>query len=101
MEGLTLGGTRFQREVPSGDDCVRIYRFRSADPACRYIDAIWCPTSNQQQVEDFTLDVATSSPVTLVTLQPNSPTGHETKLPPNNGRVTLTVTERPAFVAVP
>jgi len=93
-----LGKTRFEREIPSGDDCVRIYRFRSADPACRYVDAVWCPTSNQEQVKDFPLNVATSSPATLVTLQPDSPTGQQTKLTPNHGCVTLTVTERPAFV---
>jgi hypothetical protein len=95
-----LGQTHFEREVPSGDERVRIYRFRSAEPACRYVDVVWCLTSSQQQVEDFSFDVATSSPATLVSLRPNSTTGQEAQLAPKNGRITLTVTERPAFVRV-
>jgi len=96
-----LGKTRFQREIPSGHDRVRIYRFRSADPACRYVDALWCPTSNQQQVENFPVNVATSSPVTLIAFVPDSPTGQRTQLTPDNDRVVIAVSERPVFVLVP
>jgi hypothetical protein len=96
-----LGKTRFEREVPSGNERVRVFRFRSVDSACRYVDVLWCPTSDQSQVRRYSLDVGTADRVTLVTLGPDSVTGHTRQLTPRYGYVDIDVSERPVFVVVP
>jgi len=96
-----LRGTRFESEVPSGDGRVRIYQFRSDDAPPRRVYAIWCPTSGQTQVNGFSLDVPNASVATLITLEPRSATGQKTPMAVENGKVTVNVSERPIFVAVP
>lgn len=97
----TLHATRFESEVPSGDARVRIYRFRSDDASPRRVYAVWCPTSDQTQVNGFVLDVPNASAVTLISLEPQSATGREMPLVVEKGKVMIDVTERPVFVAVP
>ncbi len=96
-----LRGTRFESEVPSGDASVRIYQFRSDDAPSRRIYAVWCPTSSQAQVGGFSLSVPNASAATLITLEPQSTMGQKTPLTIGNGKVTIDVSERPIFIAVP
>ena len=96
-----LRGTRFESEVPSGDARVRTYQFRSDDAPPRRVYAIWCLTSSQAQVNGFSLDIPSASTATLITLRPQSETGQKTPLPVEKGKITVDVTERPIFVAVP
>ncbi len=93
-----LAGTRFDREIPSGDERVRIYRFRS-DDASRSVYAVWCPTSNQEEVKGFPLPLSEATTAALITLQPDSTTGQRTELHFDNNRIAIDVGERPVFVA--
>jgi hypothetical protein len=52
-------------------------------------------------VNGFSLDIPNASTATLTALQPQSPTGRKTPLAVDNGKVTLDVSERSVFVAVP
>ena len=96
-----LHGTRFESDVPSGDVRVRVYRFRSDGAPPRHVYAVWCPTSNQTQVNGFSLDVPSTSAVTLINLEPQSATGQVRPTPVENGKVAVDVSERPVFVAMP
>jgi hypothetical protein len=96
-----LRGTRFESEVASSDARVRIYQFRCDDSPPRRVYAVWCPTSSQAQVNGLSLDIANASAATLITLEPGSATGQAKPVPVANGKVTLDVTEQPAFVVVP
>jgi hypothetical protein len=96
-----LRGTRFDCDVPSGDDRVRIYRFCSEYASPRRVYAVWCPTGDQAQVNGFSLDLPNASAATVITLEPQSTTGQKTPVPVENGKITVSVTERPIFVAVP
>ncbi|HON92757.1 MAG TPA: hypothetical protein PKZ07_14415 [Sedimentisphaerales bacterium] len=93
-----LRGTRFESEVPSGDANVRIYRFRSEAPPSREVYAVWCPTSNATEVRDFSLELPNAITAAMTTLDPQNPTGKSTPLTIADGKVTLTVSESPAFV---
>ncbi len=93
-----LAGTRFDRQIESGDARVRIYRFRSDDPSPRYVYAIWCPTANQEEVQGFSLSLPEAVAATLIALQPDSTTGQKTELHFDNRRIEIDVTERPAFI---
>jgi len=95
-----LKGTRFESEVPSGREDVRIYRFRSDDPPAREVRVVWCPTSEQIAVPSFSLRVPGGSTATLVTLEPDSTTGRQVPLPVKDGRITIDVSERPIFVVI-
>ncbi len=96
-----LRGTRFECEVPSGDARVRIYQFRSDDASGRRVYAVWCPTSDQTQVSGFVLDAPNASAVTVTCLEPQSTSGKTSFVAVEHGKVTVDVSERPVFVAVP
>jgi hypothetical protein len=96
-----LQGTRFESEVPSGEAQVRIYQFRSDGTPPRRVYAVWCPTSRQAEVRDYSLEVSGATAATLTTLEPQSTTGQTKPLTVAEGWITLDVTERPVFVAVP
>jgi len=93
-----LSGTRFDREIDAGHDRVRIYRFKSDDMKPRTVYAVWCPTTNQEEVEDYALALPNAAQATLITLQPDSTTGKGTELLFDNHQITIDVTERPIFV---
>ncbi|MBN1510350.1 MAG: hypothetical protein JW955_26110 [Sedimentisphaerales bacterium] len=96
-----LQGTRFASKVPSDDARVRVYRFCSDDEPPRRVYVVWCPTSSGARVNGFTLAVENASTATCITLEPQSTTGKRALLPVQEGRVTVDVSERPIFVAVP
>ncbi|HSW02419.1 MAG TPA: hypothetical protein VLI39_19805 [Sedimentisphaerales bacterium] len=96
-----LRGTRFESEVPSGDAKVRIYRFRSGGHPSRdvyAVYAVWCPTSNATEVRDFSLELPNATTAALTTLDPQNPTGKSMPSTIAAGKVTLAVSESPAFV---
>jgi len=93
-----LTGTRFDREIPTGDTRIRIYRFRSDKAPQRQVYAVWCPTSTASEVNGFSLPLPDASAVTVVTLQPESTTGRETPLSTDQDHVTIDVSERPVFI---
>jgi hypothetical protein len=96
-----LRRTRFDSEVPSGAANVRIYLFRSDDATPHRAYVLWCPTSGQARVDGFSLAVPNASAATLTTLEPTSATGRQMPLAVTNGKITVDVSERPAFVTVP
>lgn len=92
-----LSGTRFDREIDSGDERVRIYRFRTDDTSPS-VYAIWCPTANQEEVRGFSLPLPDATGAMLLTLQPDSIMGQETQLHFDNSRIVIDISERPVFV---
>jgi len=93
-----LRGTRFESEIPSGNTDVRVYRFRSADQPVRDVYAVWCPTSDSTEIKDFSLGLANATAATLTTLTPQNSAGQSIPLTVENGKVTLSISERPVFV---
>ncbi len=95
-----LSGTRFDREIDSGDERVRIYRFR-CDDGSKSVYAIWCPTSHQEEVQAFSLPLPGATTATRIALERGSATGRSTELHVDNHRIEIDVTERPVFVVTP
>ncbi len=93
-----LAGTRFEAEIPTARDDVRIYRFRSAAKPGRRVDVIWCPTSEDREVEAFSYAPEAPGQATLIALADASAEGVSSKLTPTDGRVTLKVSESPVFL---
>lgn len=96
-----LRGTRFDSEIASGAANVRVYRFRSVDRPLRDVYAVWCPTSDSTEIEDFSLALPDVLTATLIALGPESPTGQAIPLAVKDGQVSLHVSGRPFFVTVP
>jgi len=92
-----LEGTRFEAEIPSGRAEVRIYRFRPAGKTARYVDAIWCPTSEAKELVNFGYKVDAKTG-TLLRLADGTVESRSSLLTLKDGEVTLTVTESPAFL---
>ncbi len=107
----------YQRELVSGNDDVWIYEY--ADKDGNYGYALWCPTSNGTKVADYKLYVGdTDKKVTLISnnfedhravtteygqvLEPHTYTinGDDTTLVPNNGYVSVNVSENPVYVII-
>ncbi len=93
-----LDGTRFEKEIPSGRDDVRIYRFRQFPAAFSYVDVLWCPTSEGKVVGDFRHSVENGASVSLIQLRDDSQQENATKLAVGDGKVSLEVRECPVFL---
>ncbi|RMG27945.1 MAG: hypothetical protein D6730_06160 [Bacteroidetes bacterium] len=91
-----LTGMRYTGEIPSGNPNVWIYEF-THDTNGSKAYAVWCPTSNGTQVQNFSLPVNANS-ATLVRLVEGNINGEETPLQINSGSVRIDVSERPVFV---
>lgn len=96
----TLSGTRFVREVPSGNALVRVYQFRHKGKN-RDVFAVWCPTSNQTGVKNFPLPVGSpDKKVSVVTLVSGKTEGRPAPLAIQDNKVSVSVSETPVFVVV-
>jgi regulation of enolase protein 1 (concanavalin A-like superfamily) len=92
-----LGRYTYAGEVNTGNANVKAYKFSEGGVVKGY--AVWCPTSNNTTVSNYQLTLDGSpTTATLVQLVTNSVNGTETNLPIAAGKVTLNVSERPAFV---
>ena len=94
-----LRGTRFDREIPSAHEDVRIYRFRSDAVPRREIYALWCPTSEGTSVPGFVLQVPEADEARLVMLEPNREAGRSISVGIEQGAMTVDVSERPVLLA--
>ncbi|MBI1373547.1 MAG: hypothetical protein GC159_12530 [Phycisphaera sp.] len=94
-----LTGARFDAEVDTGRDDVRVYRFVADD---RVVYAVWRPTSDAGSVPDYVtpITVADGRKATLTELTNGKADGVSRDAEVHGGRVTLTVTERPVFITV-
>ncbi len=107
----------FQRELVSGNENVWIYEY--ADEEGNYGYALWCPTSNGTKVNDYKLYVGnTGKDVTLISnnfedhravttqygqvIKEHTYTinGDDTNLIPENGYVSVDVSENPIYVII-
>lgn len=96
--GKILAGTRFEAEIPSGRDDVRIYRFRQFPAAWSYVDVLWCPTSEGKVVGDFRQAVERGAKMSLARLSDDSPERNADELAVVDGKVTLAISECPVFL---
>jgi hypothetical protein len=96
----TLTGTRFVKEIASGNPSVRVYQFRHQTQD-KDVYAVWCSTSSQTRVEHFPLVLGNSAKnVSLVRLVSGETAGQSAPLALVDGKVSVSVTERPVFVVV-
>ncbi len=95
-----LKGLYFEAEQDSGNDDVRIYRFKDGNGVTKAY-AVWCPTTDQVEVNGYSLALqGTPNTAHLIELQEGDPDGIKTQLNINSGSVTLDVSERPVFVMI-
>lgn len=95
-----LKGLYFEAEQDSGNEDVRIYRFKDANGVTKAY-AVWCPTTNQVEVNSYTLELnGTPNTAHLIELQEGDPDGIKTQLSINGGNVSVDVSERPVFVMI-
>ncbi|MCK5923921.1 MAG: hypothetical protein KAG66_23505, partial [Methylococcales bacterium] len=93
-----LAGTYFQKEIPSGNDLVQIYRFAS-DNNQRTVDVIWCASSEQAEVKGFQVSAPErSSTCQLIRLHAGKERGQKAELPITEGKVRIDVSEQPLFL---
>ena len=90
-----ISDTRFDCEIESGNENVKIFRYVTKDGAYKY--AIWCPTSNSTTVEGYKLKVGHGDYI-LAQLAFERYNGLRTDLVEEDGYVTIDVSEMPVFV---
>jgi hypothetical protein len=93
----TLGDYTFVDEINSGSDDVWIYKYQNADGKTAY--AVWCPTMDGTEVEDFELKIDGSS-ATLIQAVDLDTDGVSSELTVSNGTVKIHVSENPVYVMV-
>lgn len=90
-----ISDTRFDCELDSGNENVKIFRYVTKDGAYKY--AVWCPTSNSTTVEGYKLKVGHGDYI-LAQLAFERYNGLRTDLVEEDGYVTIDVSEMPVFV---
>lgn len=98
-----LAGTRFDREIASGNPLVRIYAFRGIEDPARQVYALWCPTAADKAVSGYALAVPAGDSFALAAL-PSGATASDTletrsPLAAAASQVRVDVSERPVFVS--
>lgn len=91
-----LSGMRFAGEAPSGSPKVRVLRFASDAGKTAFV--VWCPTSDDSRVANFSLSVGRAAKATRVTLENGQTSGMAAPLAVQKGAVTLEASEKPAIV---
>lgn len=95
-----LAGMHFDSEISSGNSLVKIYKFMN-ETAAESVYALWCPTSNQTNVQGYNLQLSPNETnALLVELQEGNINGVESILTVNSGTASVDVSETPLFVAV-
>ena len=92
-----LGDYTFVNEIDSGSDDVWIYQYKNADGKTAY--AVWCPTMDGTEVENFELKINGSS-ATLIEAVDLDTDGVSSELTVSNGAVKIHVSENPVYVMV-
>ena len=92
----TLKDYTFTEIVNSGNANVWIYKFTDSNNQIAY--AVWCPTSNNTVVSNYSFPVGAATTATYVTLQNNSRTGATANLTASNGSVSIRVSEVPSYL---
>jgi hypothetical protein len=92
-----LKGLRFESEITSGHDSVNIYKFTSTSCSTN-VYAVWCTSSSNKIIGDFTLDIGPSAAARMSVPQYGMPDGYQSVLEIQNNTVTFRVTERPVFI---
>ena len=96
-----LTGMRFDKEVPSGNDKVLVYKFKHATNPKLKAYAVWCKTSNDEKVSDFLLKLeADETKAQRIDLIDKAPEGKATDLTVQSKSLTLSVSEKPVLVIV-
>ena len=93
-----MSGFHFYQELASGHQDINLYEFRN-EANDSSVFAVWCKTSTNQIVNNFTFNVGTNA-YQVVTVTPDSisKTGIKDTLTLNDDSVSLTVSEMPVFV---
>ncbi len=92
-----LGDYTFVDEMQSGSDDIWIYKYQNDDGKTAY--AVWCPTMDGTEVEDFELKIDGSS-ATLIQAVDLDTDGVSSDLTVSNGTVKIHVSENPVYVMV-
>jgi len=92
-----LKGLRFDSEIASGLDSVNVYKFISTS-CFTTVYAVWCTSSSNKIIENFTLDIGSSDAARMSAPQYGMPDGYQSVLEIQNNTVNFRVTERPVFI---
>ncbi|MBC8110103.1 MAG: hypothetical protein H7Y04_03490 [Verrucomicrobia bacterium] len=94
-----LRGMRFEKEIPSGNADVLVYKFRHSFNQKLTTYVVWCKTSNDTKVANFKLKLTNEeTSARLVVLEDKNNIGKESELTSQNQSVSLNVSEKPLFV---
>lgn len=91
---------RYSRDITSNNNNVKIYEFIH-DSLNQKAYAIWCPTSINQSIYNYTFDLPSSSKsIRIVEFQNNSITGLQKDTLLSNNQLNLNVTEKPIILII-
>jgi hypothetical protein len=94
-----LASMVWQGQPATGNANVSVATFAdSSGTGGAYV--LWAPTSNGTTTPGYLLDIGGATTATQVTLADQQPTGVETALSPNGGKVSVDVGETPVIVLV-
>ena len=93
-----LKGTRFVKEIKSGNKDVLIYEFSDKEKS---VYAIWCPSSDGTVVKDFPFKFGEKNKeITITRLADKHQNGLNKRLKRNEEPVKIEISERPLFISV-
>jgi hypothetical protein len=92
-----LAGTRFERDIPTGKPDVQAMLFSGNN---RNVTAVWSGTDTDKTIMGVNIPAPMGAKTaTLIRYKTGSVTGVTEALPLKNGIVTLTISEKPVFIA--
>jgi hypothetical protein len=93
-----LKGTRFVKELNSGNKNVLIYEFAEKE---KTVYVLWCPTSDGTIVKDFSFQLdEINKEISITRLADKHQKGLKEKVILKKGAVKLDISERPLFISV-
>lgn len=89
----------FVKTVDSGNEDVWVYQYENGQGKTCY--ALWCPTSDNVRVDGYQLNIGEgATSVTLTEMAYGEKSGVSSTLTPNNGVVSVNVSECPIIITV-
>lgn len=92
-----LKNYRFEKELPSGQAQVNLYRFRHV-AGDSVVYAVWSTTAQARTLAQFPVAVTGQDSVKLLQLQDQSPLPTDSLLPRHNDSLRVPVSEKPLFL---
>ncbi len=93
-----LTGFRFYKEILSGNNNIRVYQFKH-DSTSTIAYALWCPTSSNQIINNYELQIPTNySYANQIQFENGLINGLKNNCNIINNKINLTITEKPIII---